>query len=123
MKILLFGLFLCKITFMAISATIKDTPVHVGDLVRVHYKVLEGEKERIQIFEGMVIGIRGRGVSQTFTVRKIAAGNIGVERIYPSFSPWIAKIEVKKAGHVRRAKLTYVREQSLRQVAQITQNQ
>jgi large subunit ribosomal protein L19 len=108
---------------MAISATIKDTPVHVGDIIRVHYKVLEGEKERIQVYEGLIIGIRGRGESQTFTVRNLAVGNIGVERIFPSFSPWIAKIEVKKTGTVRRAKLTYVRYQSQRKVAQITQNQ
>jgi large subunit ribosomal protein L19 len=108
---------------MAISATIKETLVHVGDIVRIHYKVLEGEKERIQIYEGLVIGIRGRGESQTYTVRKLAVGNIGVERIFPSFSPWVAKVEVKKKGTVRRAKLTYVREQSQRRVAQITQNQ
>jgi large subunit ribosomal protein L19 len=115
--------FLGKITLMAISTSIKGTNVHVGDLVRVHYKVLEGEKERVQIFEGLVTGIRGRGDSCTFTVRKIAAGNIGVERIYPVNSPWVIKIDIKKTGHVRRAKLTYVRAQSLRQVAQITQNQ
>jgi large subunit ribosomal protein L19 len=107
---------------MAISATIKETSVHVGDLVRVHQRIMEGEKERIQIFEGMIIGIRGRGDNMTFTVRKIAVGGIGVERIYPVVSPWIAKIEVKKKGDVRRAKLYYVRGQSARQVAQITQH-
>lgn len=107
---------------MAISATIKDTLVHVGDLVKVHVKVLEGEKERIQLFEGMVLGIKGRGESRTFTVRKLAAGNIGVERIFPLVSPWVAKVEIKKTGKVRRAKLTYVRKQSQRQVAQINQS-
>lgn len=101
------------------SATIKDTLVHVGDLVRVHTRILEGDKERIQIFEGLVISIRGRGDDQMFTVRKIAAGNIGVERIFPLISPWIAKIEVKKTGHVRRAKLYYVRGKSNRAVASI----
>lgn len=105
---------------MAISANIKDVPVHIGDIVRVHTKVVEGEKERIQIFEGMVISIRGRGENQSFTVRKIAAGNIGVERIFPVISPWIVKIESKKTGSVRRAKLYYTRDQSARQVSQIT---
>lgn len=106
---------------MANLAKHNDVTFHVGDLVRVHLKVLEGEKERIQIFEGMVIGIRGRGENVTFTVRKIATGNIGVERVLPLHSPWISKIEVKKVGHVRRAKLYYVREKSSRQVAAITQ--
>ena len=101
------------------SATIKGTLVHVGDLVRVHTRILEGDKERTQIFEGLVLSIRGRGDDQTFTVRKIAAGNIGVERIFPLISPWIAKIEIKKPGKVRRAKLYYVREKSNRQVLAI----
>jgi len=101
------------------SATIKGTLVHVGDLVRVHIRILEGDKERIQIFEGMVISIRGRGDDQTFTLRKIATGNIGVERIFPLISPWISKIEVKKRGDVRRAKLYYVRGKSNRQVSAI----
>lgn len=106
---------------MAISAAIKDVKFNVGDLVRIHLRVQEGEKERIQIFEGLVIGIRGRDVNRTFTVRKLASANIGVERIFPLDSPWIAKLEVKKTGHVRRAKLTYVRNQSARKVSQITQ--
>jgi len=105
---------------MAISATIKDTPVHVGDLVRVHTRVVEGEKDRVQIFEGLVLGIHGRGDDRMFTVRKIATGNIGVERIFPLASPWIVKIDVKKTGRVRRAKLNYVRAKSNRQVSQIT---
>ena len=105
---------------MAISATIKGTPVHVGDIVQVHLKVVEGEKERIQIFEGMILGIRGRGDNHTFTVRKVSSGNIGVERIFPLISPWIVKIHVKKPGKVRRAKLNYVRDQSSRQVSRIT---
>lgn len=105
---------------MAISALIKDTSVHVGDIVQVHLKVVEGEKERIQIFEGMILGIRGRGDNRTFTVRKISSGNIGVERIFPLISPWIVKVTVKKTGQVRRAKLNYVRDQSSRQVSRIT---
>lgn len=108
---------------MANQITIKDTEFNVGDLIRVHYKILEGDKERVQIFEGLVLGIKGRGDNRTFTVRKLAAGNIGVERIFPVISPWIAKIEVKKAGHVRRAKLGYVRTKSARTVSHITQVQ
>lgn len=106
---------------MAISLTIKDTPVHVGDLVRVHLKVVEGEKERIQVFEGMVISLKGRESNKMFTLRKIASGGIGVERVIPVNSPWITKVEVKKKGDVRRAKLYYVRGKSARQVSQITQ--
>ncbi len=106
---------------MAISATIKDISVHVGDLIRVHTRILEGEKERVQVFEGMVIAIKGRGVNKMFTVRKIASASIGVERVFPVLSPWISKIEIKKIGHVRRAKLYYVRTKSSRQVAGITQ--
>jgi large subunit ribosomal protein L19 len=106
---------------MAISATIKDTPVHVGDIVRVHQRIQEGEKERIQIYEGMVISIRGRDDNRSFTVRKVSAGGVAVERIYPLISPWIVKIEIKKPGNVRRAKIYYVREQSAREISQITQ--
>ena len=104
-----------------ISAMIKDTPVHVGDVVRVHQRIVEGDKERIQIFEGMILSIKGRGDNQMFTVRKIATGGIGVERVFPLNSPWITKIDVKKKGDVRRAKLYYVRHKSVRQVSQITQ--
>jgi large subunit ribosomal protein L19 len=106
---------------MANQIEIKGTKVHVGDIVRVHLRVLEGEKERVQIFEGMVIGIRGRDENKTFTVRKIATGNIGVERIIPVFSPWIVKISIKKTSRVRRAKLGYIRRKSSKQVAQISQ--
>lgn len=105
---------------MAISLKIKDVNVHVGDIVRVHLRVAEGDKERIQIFEGQILKIRGRSEeNKTFTVRKIATGGIGVERIFPVNSPWVTKIEVKKPGSVRRAKIYYVRKQSARQVAQI----
>ncbi|MCU7513892.1 MAG: 50S ribosomal protein L19, partial [Ignavibacteria bacterium] len=76
--------------------------------IRVHVRVIEGDKERIQPFEGDVISIRGGGVSKTFTVRKISSG-VGVERIFPMNSPKIAKIEVLKQGDVRRAKLFYLR--------------
>lgn len=81
-----------------------------GDTVNVHYRVREGDKERIQQFQGVVISRRGSGANETFIVRKISAGNIGVERIFPIHSPFIAKIEVKKEGNVRRSKLYYLRE-------------
>jgi len=80
----------------------------VGDSVRVHTKVVEGDKERIQIFSGVVIGKRGRGLNETFTVRRISYGE-GVERIFPLHSPRVDKIEVERKGSVRRAKLTYLR--------------
>src|ERR1700690_4427848 len=80
----------------------------VGDTVRVHTKVVEGEKERIQIFAGVVMGRRGRGLNATFTVRRISYGE-GVERIFPIHSPRVDKIEVERQGSVRRAKLTYLR--------------
>ncbi len=79
-----------------------------GDRVRVHVRVIEGEKERIQIFEGNVISIRGGGISKTFTVRKISSG-VGVERVFPFSSPKIAKVEIIREGKVRRAKLFYLR--------------
>lgn len=79
-----------------------------GDTVEVHYKVIEGEKERIQIFKGIVIQKKGSNINKTFTVRKISGG-IGVERIFPLHSPKIAKILRLKEGKVRRAKLFYLR--------------
>jgi large subunit ribosomal protein L19 len=81
----------------------------VGDTVKVHFKIVEGEKERIQIFEGVVIRKRKGGVGATFTVRKVSYG-IGVERIFPSHSPRIEKIEIVNRGRVRRARLYYLRQ-------------
>lgn len=89
-----------------------DLPDFVaGDTVNVHYRVREGEKERIQQYVGVVINERGSGANKTFTVRKMS-GNVGVERIFPLYSPFIAKIEVKKQGNVRRSKLFYIRERT-----------
>lgn len=80
----------------------------VGDSVRVHTKVVEGDKERIQVFSGVVIGRRGRGLNESFTVRRISYGE-GVERVFPVHSPRVDKVEVERKGSVRRAKLTYLR--------------
>jgi large subunit ribosomal protein L19 len=79
-----------------------------GDTVRVHVKVREGDKERIQVFEGVVLGRRGGGVRESFTVRKVSYG-IGVERVFPLHSPNVSEIEVVRRGRVRRAKLYYLR--------------
>ena len=80
----------------------------VGDTVKVHTRVIEGEKERIQVFSGIVIGRRGRGLNSTFTVRRISYGE-GVERVFPVHSPRVEKVVVERRGAVRRAKLTYLR--------------
>jgi large subunit ribosomal protein L19 len=89
-----------------------------GDTVRVHVRVVEGERERIQIFEGIVIRRRGSGLSASFTVRKISFG-VGVERTFPVHSPMIAKVEVVTHGHVRRAKLYYLRSRVGRKATKI----
>lgn len=83
----------------------------VGDTVRVHTRVVEGDSERIQIFDGVVITRRGSGISETFTVRKVSYG-VGVERVFPLHSPRVEKIEVIKQGKVRRARLYYLRKLS-----------
>jgi large subunit ribosomal protein L19 len=98
----------------------KDIPeFKSGDTVNVHVKVKEGDKERIQEFQGMVIARRGAGINATFTVRKISDG-VGVERIFPLHSPRIAKIERLKEGKARRAKLYYVRKLATKAVSQKT---
>ncbi len=84
------------------------TEFAVGDTVKVHTRVIEGDKERIQIFAGIVIGRKGTGINAAFTVRRISYGE-GVERVFPVHSPRIAKIEVERRGSVRRAKLNYLR--------------
>lgn len=88
--------------------SMKEFNFRVGDRVKVHVKVTEGDTERIQVFDGIIIAIRGSGVSKTFTVRKISYG-VGVERIFPVNSPKIANIELVRSNKVRRAKLTYLR--------------
>jgi large subunit ribosomal protein L19 len=80
----------------------------VGDAVKVHSRIKEGDRERIQVFAGIIINKQGRGLQETFTVRRISYGE-GVERIFPTHSPFIQKVEVERAGNVRRAKLYYLR--------------
>ena len=88
----------------------KETPsFRVGDTVKVHTRVVEGDKERIQIYSGIVIGRKGVGLNSSFTVRRVSYGE-GVERVFPVHSPRIAKIEVERQGAVRRAKLNYLRQ-------------
>jgi large subunit ribosomal protein L19 len=89
-------------------------PFKVGDTVKVHTRVIEGDKERIQLFSGIVIGRRGTGLNSFFTVRRISYGE-GVERVFPLHSPRIARIEVERQGNVRRAKLNYLRDRKGKQ--------
>ncbi len=100
---------LIKVAQNAFAAETKEQPqFKSGDTITVHYKIKEGNKERIQNYRGVVIQTKGTGVTKTFTVRKMS-GNIGVERIFPLYSPFIDLIEVNKKGRVRRAKLYYLR--------------
>lgn len=93
-----------------ISTQIGEQNIHIGDILSIHNKVIEGAKSRIQVFEGILIRLRGRGENKTFTLRKIGAGGIGVERTWPLNANSIVKIAVKKkAGKVRRSKLYYLR--------------
>ena len=95
----------------ALYAPINHPAFNPGDNITVSYKITEGNKERIQEFRGDVIQVRGDGATKTFTVRKIASG-VGVERVFPLFSPFVDKIKVNKVGRVRRAKLYYQRKRS-----------
>ncbi|MDR2178201.1 MAG: 50S ribosomal protein L19 [Treponema sp.] len=93
------------------ASQMKQEPddVKVGDTVKVHFRIIEGKNERIQIYEGLVIAIKNSRVGKTFTVRKNSYG-VGVERIFPLHSPRVAKVELVRSGRVRRAKLYYIRE-------------
>ena len=86
-----------------------DPAIRVGDVVKVHVKIREGERERIQVFEGTIIARKGAGVSETFTVRRVSYG-VGVERVFPVNSPNVAKVETVRRGKVRRSKLYYLRD-------------
>lgn len=106
---------------MALHATHNETKFGVGDVVRVTQVIQEGDKTRTQGFEGMVIGIKGRGVGKTFTVRRMGAQQVGIEKIFPLAAPVIEKIEVTKKGTpgVKRAKLYYTRGKSRKEVSKI----
>lgn len=109
-----------KLKLIEATQVKSDRPVFgPGDTINVHVRVVEGDKERIQQFQGVVISRRGSGVNSTFTVRKISDG-VGVERIFPLHSPRIAKIERVKEGSVRRAKLYYLRKLAAKAVTQKT---
>lgn len=90
--------------------TYQDQTIAVGDTVRAHEEISEGDKTRIQIFEGLVIAVKNRGNGRSFTVRKIGANGIGVEKIFPLNMPQLKRIEVKRQGSVRRAKLYFLRD-------------
>lgn len=83
--------------------------IKIGETVKVHVKIREGERERIQVFEGTVIAVKGSGISQTFTVRRVSYG-VGIERVFPVHSPNVAKVEHVRYGKVRRSKLYYLRD-------------
>ncbi|MCA9083154.1 MAG: 50S ribosomal protein L19 [Planctomycetaceae bacterium] len=102
-----------KLLDIAEESSLRQDPLNfaIGDSVDVHTRILEGNKERIQIFSGVVIARRGHGISETFTVRRIVAGE-GVERVFPVHTPKIAKIDVVRHGRVRRAKLYYLRDRT-----------
>ncbi len=95
---------------MSQFATFQDQKFSSGDTVRISQEIVEGEKKRVQIYEGIVIAIKNRGLGKSFTVRKVAANGIGVEKIFPFALPSIKKIEVKRQGQVRRSKLYYLRD-------------
>lgn len=94
---------------MSIKFTYQETEIHIGDTIKVTHQFLVDDKPQLQIFEGILIAISGREENKTFTVRKISADAVGVEKIWPVISPNITKIEVKKKGNARRAKLYYLR--------------
>ena len=100
---------LMKVAEKAYTKEIKQPKFSAGDTITVNYKIVEGGKERVQMFRGIVLQRKGTGIKATFTVRKMS-GNIGVERIFPVASPFIDKIEVNKHGDVRRARIFYLRD-------------
>lgn len=105
---------------LMISVLFGEKSIHIGDILKVHTQIVDGDKNRIQIFEGILISLRGRRENASFTVRKIGAGGIGVERTWPLDSKTIIKIEVKKkAGKVRRAKLYYLRDRIGKQAVRV----
>ncbi|MCH7951879.1 50S ribosomal protein L19 [Patescibacteria group bacterium] len=104
---------------MAIATEVKNQTIRVGDTIRVYQKIHEEGKTRTQAFEGVVIAIKGREMGKSFTVRKIASGGIGVERIWPVASPGIERVSVVKQGNPRRSKLYYLRKRIGKQATKI----
>ena len=103
-----------------ISGKFDETDIHIGDTLRVHAQVVESGKTRVQVFEGILIRLRGRGENKTFTVRKIGAGAIGIERTWPLDARNIVKIEIKKkTAGVRRSKLYYLRDLTGREATRV----
>lgn len=103
-----------------ISTKFGESTLHIGDTLKVHSKVVEGSKTRVQIFEGILIRLQGRGVNRTFTVRRIGAGGVGVERSWPLDARSLVKIDVKKrALKVRRSKLYYLRDLTGREAVRV----
>lgn len=100
---------LMKVAEEAFNTGVEVPEIGAGDTVSVHYKIKEGNKERVQIFRGVVIQVKGSGLNKRFTVRKMS-NNVGVERIFPANSPFIDKIEVNRRGKVRRARIYYFRD-------------
>lgn len=107
---------------MAIKSKINQTVFFVGDTVRVHQIIKETDKERIQIFEGVVISIKGSRENKSFIVRRIASAGIGVERIWPINSPWIKKIEIIRHGKAKRAKLYFLRGKQGKQATRVKED-
>ena len=104
---------------MANSFSYKDQQFNVGDRLLIHQNIVEENKTRVQIFDGIVIAVKGRGDNCSFTIRRIASNNIGVERTFPVQSPVIKQIEVKSRGSVRRSKLYYLRNRTGRQAMRV----
>jgi len=98
-----------KLNDLHLKQITKPLTFSVGDTVKVHYKITEGDKSRVQIYEGVVITIKNRGAGKTFTVRRVSY-DVGVERIFPLYNPNVEKVEVMRSGRVRRSKLYYLRE-------------
>jgi len=100
---------LLKVAQEAFQTGVEIPKFSAGDTISVHYKIIEGNKERIQVYKGVVIHIKGEGTNKRFTVRKMS-GNVGVERIFPFNSPFIDKVELNRTGKVRRARIYYLRD-------------
>jgi len=101
---------------MANTVKIKDIEAHIGDQLKIHYSFVEKEKKKIQIFEGILLAVKGRESNKMFMLRKVPKSNIGVERIFPVESPFIEKVEISKKGTTRRAKIYYIRDRSHREI-------